>query len=155
LGELGWDHEFETKALAHYRKFPATWSSSGLFFVSARTNKRHHHLTLPASLSPAWTPEGAKVPIVTVTADESEGKIIAHKSAVTRITIMRMIYGGQMDAFDFHKAGFDFAVLEAYLLAAGFTSVQRVDKIDEYGFDDTNSFKFYGNPISLNVIATK
>jgi predicted SAM-dependent methyltransferase len=140
LAELEWEDEFETKALAHYRKFPATWSSSG---------------TLPASLSPAWTPEGAKVPIVTVTADESEGKIIAHKSAVTRIMIMRMIYGGQMDAFDFHKAGFDFAVLEAYLLAAGFTSVQRVDKIDEYGFDDTSSFKFYGNPISLNVVATK
>ena len=54
LAELEREDEFETKALAHYRKFPATFPA-----------------TLPASMSPAWTPEGAKVPIMTVTIGEA------------------------------------------------------------------------------------
>ena len=48
-----------------------------------------------------------------------------------RMEIVRMIYGGQLDAFDFHKVGFDFCMLRAFLLAAGFSSVQRVAQIDE------------------------
>ena len=50
---------------------------------------------------------------------------------VIRMQVMRMIYGGQMDAFDFHKVGFDFCMLRGFLLAAGFSSVERVEQIDE------------------------
>jgi len=42
-----------------------------------------------------------------------------------------MIFGGQMDAFDHHKVGFDWSILRGFLLAAGFSSVQRVDQIDK------------------------
>ena len=50
---------------------------------------------------------------------------------VAKMQVMRMIYGGQMDAFDHHRVGFDFSILRGFLLAAGFSSVQRVDQIDE------------------------
>ena len=36
-----------------------------------------------------------------------------------------------MDPFDFHKVGFDFDMLRGFLLASGFSSVERVDQIDE------------------------
>ena len=50
---------------------------------------------------------------------------------VMRMQVMRMIFGGQMDAFDHHRVGFDFCILRGFLLAAGFSSVQRVDQIDQ------------------------
>jgi hypothetical protein len=50
---------------------------------------------------------------------------------VMRMQVMRMIFGGQMDSFDHHRVGFDFCILRGFLLAAGFSSVQRVDQIDE------------------------
>jgi predicted SAM-dependent methyltransferase len=50
---------------------------------------------------------------------------------VMRMQVMRMIFGGQMDPFDHHRVGFDFCILRGFLLAAGFSSVHRVDQIDE------------------------
>lgn len=67
--------------------------------------------------------------------------------------VQRMIYGGQIDAYDFHKTGFTFALLEAVLHEAGFEAVARVA---DFGlFPDTSRLEFAGVPISLNVRASK
>lgn len=66
---------------------------------------------------------------------------------------MRMIFGGQVDADDYHYFGWNFQFLQNFLGEAGFTSLQRVESFGL--FNDTSDFKPYGYPISLNVIATK
>jgi predicted SAM-dependent methyltransferase len=67
--------------------------------------------------------------------------------------VQRMIYGGQIDAYDFHKSGFTFDLLSAVLAEAGFVGVVRVA---DFGlFPDTSLAQFAGVPISLNVRAAK
>jgi len=66
---------------------------------------------------------------------------------------MRIIYGGQMDGFDFHKAGFTIGILGAYLRGAGFSSFERVDRFAM--FEDCTEVTLDGIPISLNVRAVK
>ena len=67
--------------------------------------------------------------------------------------VLRMLYGGQIDEFDFHKAGFDFEFLCAFLEHAGFINCT---KVKDFGlFNDTSSIVYRGVPISLNVIAEK
>ncbi|OGA55760.1 MAG: hypothetical protein A3G81_19560 [Betaproteobacteria bacterium RIFCSPLOWO2_12_FULL_65_14] len=74
-------------------------------------------------------------------------------SAEQRIHIMRMAFGGQVDADDFHHVGLSFEILRDFLQSAGFS---RVERVAEFGlFEDTSLFKFAGVPISLNVIAYK
>jgi len=70
-----------------------------------------------------------------------------------RWQVMRMIYGGQMDAWDFHKVGFDRGILESFLRSAGFLDVEQVENFEL--FNDTSKMRFLGIPISLNVIAWK
>lgn len=67
--------------------------------------------------------------------------------------VQRMIYGGQIDAYDFHKTGFTFVLLEGLLREAGFAGVERVR--DFALFPDTSRLEFAGVPISLNVRAMK
>ena len=68
-----------------------------------------------------------------------------------RVHVMRMMFGGQIDAFDFHYIGFDYEILESYLSAAGFT---RLVRVKEFGlFNDTSNYAPFGVPISLNVVA--
>lgn len=70
-----------------------------------------------------------------------------------RFMIMRMMFGGQIDAFDFHKVGLTFEFLCHFLGQAGFPAATRVA---EHGlFEDTSSMRFLGELISLNVIAHK
>ena len=70
-----------------------------------------------------------------------------------RFHIMRMMFGGQMDAHDVHLVGLNAEFLAGYLQAAGFESLQRVAS---HGlFDDTSSMEWAGTPISLNVQAVK
>ncbi len=70
-----------------------------------------------------------------------------------RFMIMRMMFGGQTDAFDFHKVGLTFEFLCHFLGQAGFPAATRVA---EHGlFPDTSSMRFLGELISLNVIAHK
>jgi len=70
-----------------------------------------------------------------------------------RFMIMRMMFGGQTDAFDFHKVGLTFDFLCHYLGQAGFPSATRVAELGL--FPDTSSMRFLGQLISLNVIAHK
>ena len=66
---------------------------------------------------------------------------------------MRMIYGGQIDNYDYHYFGWNYEFMNDYLRGAGFSEVKRVDSFGL--FDDTSEYKPYGFPISLNVIAIK
>ena len=65
--------------------------------------------------------------------------------------VMRMMFGGQVDPWDFHYIGLNYEILSNYLSASGFKACKRVDAFGL--FDDTSSFAPYGVPISLNVIA--
>jgi len=67
--------------------------------------------------------------------------------------VMRMIYGGQTNPWDYHKVGFSFELLGEFLHAAGFGEIRRVENFGI--FDDTSAALFGSVPISLNVIATK
>ena len=66
---------------------------------------------------------------------------------------MRMMFGGQDDAHDFHFVGFNEHFLGTFLAEAGFAGVQRVESFGI--FSDTSDFRPYGIAISLNLVATK
>ena len=68
--------------------------------------------------------------------------------------VMRMMFGGQTDEYDFHYFGWNFEFLEEYLTIAGFNKIEKVKSFSL--FNDTSNFAPYsGVPISLNVIAYK
>tara|TARA_B100000029_G_C17259994_1_gene845938 strand:+ start:58 stop:570 length:513 start_codon:yes stop_codon:yes gene_type:complete len=67
--------------------------------------------------------------------------------------VMRMIFGGQVDEYDYHYFGWNYEFLYDYLKNAGFNKIDRVSSFSL--FNDTSDFKPYGFPISLNVIAIK
>ena len=73
----------------------------------------------------------------------------AQASANEQFKIMRMMMGGQMEPFDFHKVGFSHNILVALLKEHGFREFRRVD--DFRLFDDTSKQRFAGMPISLNL----
>ena len=66
---------------------------------------------------------------------------------------MRMMFGGQIDDFDFHYFGWNFLFMNEFLLKAGFKKIERVKSFSL--FNDTSDYAPYGPPISLNVIAHK
>ena len=66
---------------------------------------------------------------------------------------MRMMFGGQVDDFDFHYFGWNFQFMNEFLLKAGFKKIERVKSFSL--FNDTSDFAPYGPPISLNIIAYK
>jgi protein O-GlcNAc transferase len=70
-----------------------------------------------------------------------------------RYHVMRMIFGGQTDAFDFHQIGLNLDFMVDFLRQAGFYSVEQVESLGI--FDDTSDFAPYGTPVSLNLIAVK
>lgn len=68
-----------------------------------------------------------------------------------RFHLMRMIFGGQVDAYDFHYVGLSYELLSSYLTGAGFS---RIDRVEEFSlFEDSSTIRFAGELISLNVIA--
>ena len=67
--------------------------------------------------------------------------------------IMRMMFGGQVDDFDFHYFGWNFQFMNEFLLKAGFKKIERVKSFSL--FNDTSDYAPYGPPISLNIIAYK
>ena len=68
-----------------------------------------------------------------------------------RWTVMRMIFGGHMDAFDYHQTGLNEEFLRHFLTYVGFVEIQRVESFRL--FDDTSNHQFKGIPISLNLVA--
>jgi predicted SAM-dependent methyltransferase len=70
-----------------------------------------------------------------------------------RFLVMRMIFGGHIDKYDYHLVGLNEEFLGHFLRLAGFPHVDRVERFGM--FDDTSNILVHGVPISLNVIATK
>ncbi|MGE4221495.1 MAG: methyltransferase domain-containing protein, partial [Alphaproteobacteria bacterium] len=70
-----------------------------------------------------------------------------------RFHVMRMMFGGQTDPHDLHRAGLNEAFLRDYLAVAGFRAVRRVE-----GFglcQDSTTLRVRDVPISLNMVAEK
>jgi hypothetical protein len=66
-----------------------------------------------------------------------------------------ILYGGQVNDYDFHKGGFNFRYLEGLLRASGFASITEVPPTEEWGIlDGSFSSRPFG-PVSLNVTAIK
>ena len=66
---------------------------------------------------------------------------------------MGMIFGGQVDNYDYHYFGWNYEFMNDYLRDVGFL---KMNKVGSFGlFNDTSDYKPYGFPISLNLIATK
>jgi len=70
-----------------------------------------------------------------------------------RIEVMRMIFGGQIDEFDFHYFGWDMSIIDHFFKDVGFEKIERVKSFSL--FNDTSEYNFHGVPVSLNVIAYK
>jgi predicted SAM-dependent methyltransferase len=67
--------------------------------------------------------------------------------------VMRIIFGGQIDDFDFHYFGWNELLLGDCLRQAGFSTWE---KVSSFGlFDDTSDYAAYGFPVSLNMVVTK
>jgi predicted SAM-dependent methyltransferase len=67
--------------------------------------------------------------------------------------LMRMIFGGHIDKFDYHYTGLNQTILTHFLHAAGFINIQ---KVKNFGlFSDTSQMKVNGISISLNMTAIK
>ena len=71
-----------------------------------------------------------------------------------RIQIMRMLFGGHMDQYDYHQVGLDQGHLTHLLQVAGFHSIERVQNFDLFR-RDSSSMEMLGMPISCNMIATR
>ncbi len=69
--------------------------------------------------------------------------------------VQRMIMGGQMDPYDYHKSGFTFEFLRDFLVEVGFKE-KTIRRVPNFGlFKDITDLKMCGVAISLNVIAIK
>jgi predicted SAM-dependent methyltransferase len=70
-----------------------------------------------------------------------------------RFWVMRMMFGGHDDEFDYHVAGLNEEFLTRFLADAGFANIRRVK---DFGlFKDTSALEFAGERISLNLTAEK
>lgn len=67
--------------------------------------------------------------------------------------VMRMMFGGQVNPFDYHYFGWNQLFLTDFLSQAGFRQLQRVESFGL--FNDTSDYKPYGFLISLNMLAIK
>jgi predicted SAM-dependent methyltransferase len=70
-----------------------------------------------------------------------------------RFFVMRMIFGGHIDAHDYHCAGLNEEFLTDFLLTAGFRPIKKVETFDI--FQDTSCKIFKGELVSLNLVAEK
>ncbi len=70
-----------------------------------------------------------------------------------RFMVMRMIFGGHTNLYDYHKVGLNEEFLVKYLQNAGYESIVRVPRLGF--FADTSEMIFAGVPISLNIVAEK
>ncbi|APB34215.1 hypothetical protein GlitD10_1889 [Gloeomargarita lithophora Alchichica-D10] len=70
-----------------------------------------------------------------------------------RMHLMRIMFGGQTDEYDVHKAGLDFEILGMYVEQAGFRDYEQVSEFNL--FPDCSRIRILDTLISLNVIATR
>jgi len=67
--------------------------------------------------------------------------------------VVNILFGGQRNAYDFHRCGFDEALLTHFLRAAGFSDLQRVKTFGLLG--DASNYEYAGRSVSLNMRARK
>jgi len=70
-----------------------------------------------------------------------------------RLHLISIIFGGQTNQYDVHKAGFDLDILVYYADQAGFSGYTRVDNFGI--FNACSNSMFNDILISLNIILTK
>jgi predicted SAM-dependent methyltransferase len=70
-----------------------------------------------------------------------------------RFFVMRMLFGGHSDQYDYHVVGLNEEFLTYFLECAGFVNIERVEELGL--FADTSSMVYKGVLISLNMIAEK
>jgi len=70
-----------------------------------------------------------------------------------RFQVMRMMFGGHIDKYDYHVVGLNLEFLSHYLFTSGFENIKRVKFFGL--FEDTSCLVLKGVPISLNLIAEK
>tara|TARA_B100001121_G_C18582706_1_gene570532 strand:- start:406 stop:915 length:510 start_codon:yes stop_codon:yes gene_type:complete len=70
-----------------------------------------------------------------------------------KMQVMRIIFGGQIDEFDFHYFGWNIQFMNDFLISSGFKNLERVKSFSL--FNDTSEYAPFGPPISLNIIAFK
>jgi len=70
-----------------------------------------------------------------------------------RFFVMRMIFGGHIDAHDYHFVGLNEEFLRDFLTTAGFSSIKKVETFNI--FQDTSCMIFKDELISLNLVAKK
>jgi len=70
-----------------------------------------------------------------------------------RFQVMRMMFGGHIDQWDYHVTGLNGELLASFLRQAGFADIRRVETFGI--FDDTSGKLFKGVRISLNMTAVK
>jgi predicted SAM-dependent methyltransferase len=75
-----------------------------------------------------------------------------HLDVEERFMVMRMIFGGHVDTYDYHLAGLNQEFLSEFLLTAGYHNIERVHSLGF--FSDTSEMEFKGVRISLNMVAT-
>lgn len=83
-------------------------------------------------------------------------KLILDKERLSleeRFMVMRMIFGGHVNQFDYHYVGLNEEFLTEFLQATGFASIVRVESLGF--FTDTSELEFVGTRISLNMTARR
>jgi predicted SAM-dependent methyltransferase len=70
-----------------------------------------------------------------------------------RFHVMRMLFGGHIDAHDYHLVGLNEEFLAYFLMRTGFAEPRRVPSFGL--FQDTSGLLFKEIPISLNMVAIK
>ena len=70
-----------------------------------------------------------------------------------RFFVMRMIFGGHIDKYDYHSVGLNQEFLTWFLAQAGFANILKVESFGLFG--DTSNMKYKGIAISLNLMAEK
>jgi predicted SAM-dependent methyltransferase len=70
-----------------------------------------------------------------------------------RFTVMRVMFGGHVDRFDYHLVGLNEQFIRGFLAAAGFVDASRVAAFNL--FDDASNLEMRGKSISVNILARK
>ncbi len=74
-------------------------------------------------------------------------------NAEARLELLKFIYGGQTDHYDFHKCGFDPELLHLLLNTSGFEDIEQVRFFEL--FDDSSNLMMNDTPLSVNMMAKK
>ena len=76
-----------------------------------------------------------------------------NSSLGVKFGVVNILFGGQRNIYDFHRTGFDEALLTHFLHAAGFSDLSRVKTFGLLG--DASNYEYAGRSVSLNMRASK